>query len=203
MPMVEGKHFKHFLLYVFVLILPFFAIWGVLSSALVTPLIGLVNILLSNWLPDVVNAVYQQGADMLLITRFDQVNGQWVPADSSGSGLGFRMNTRIVSYSIPFYAALHFATDRKNVFTSFFWGLLVIYPFIWLGMVSMCLKELMVGFGSTFIAQTGAAVPAQAVVGITYQLSVIIIPTLIPIIVWAWQSQEFILRERSADFRRT
>jgi hypothetical protein len=190
MPRHEHRDLRQFLLFAFVLLIPCFAIWSFLSAALVTPVIGLVHLLLSDWFPDVVNVIYQQGGDMLLMTRLDQVDGQLVPAAVDTEGLGFRMNTRILTYSIPFYATLHFATEKKHYLASFFWGLLALYPFIWLGLVAMCLKELMVSFGSVFFDQPGVLVPGPDLIGICYQLSVLIVPTLLPVIIWAWQSRE-------------
>ena len=141
MPLPERHHLLQFVLFVFVLLIPCFALWSFLSAALVTPVIGLANLILSHWFPDIVNVVYQQGADAMLMTRLDEIDGQLVPTDVTDAGLGFKANTRIVSYSIPFYAALHFATEKKDYLANFFWGLLAIYPFILLGLISICMKE--------------------------------------------------------------
>ncbi|MEE4145759.1 MAG: exosortase H-associated membrane protein [Halieaceae bacterium] len=181
---------RQFLLFVFALLVPCFALWSFLGATLITPVIGLAHLILSNWFPDIVTAVYQQGADALLMTRFDQVNGQLVAIDSADAGLGFSINTRIVSYSIPFYASLHFATARTGYLASFCWGLLLLYPFILLGLVSICLKDLMVNFGPRFLEQPGVAVPGADTIGIAYQLSVLIVPTLLPVMVWAWQNRD-------------
>ena len=190
MPLPEQHHLRQFLLFVFVLLIPCFALWSFFSAALVTPVIGLVHLILSSWFPDVVNVVYQQGADAMLMTQLDQIDGKLVKAGTADEGLGFKINTRIISYSIPFYAALHFATDKSNYLANFFWGLLVIYPFILLGLISICLKDLMVNFGATFLDQPGVLVPGPDAIGIAYQLSVLIVPTLVPVLVWAWQSRE-------------
>ena len=190
MPRPEPNHLRQFLLLVFVLLIPCFAIWTFLSAALVTPVIGLVHLALSNWFPGIVNVVYQQGSDLLLMTRLDLVDGQLVQAEVADEGLGFKINTRIVTYSIPFYAALHFATDKKNYLVNFLWGLLIIYLFILLGLICNCLKELMMGFGKTFLEQPGVFVPGPDVIGIAYQLSILIIPTLVPVLVWASQSRD-------------
>lgn len=190
MPLPERHHLLQFVLFVFVLLIPCFALWSFLSAALVTPVIGLANLILSNWFPDIVNVVYQQGADAMLMTRLDEIDGQLVPTDVTDAGLGFKANTRIVSYSIPFYAALHFATEKKDYLANFFWGLLAIYPFILLGLISICMKDLMVGFGTIFLDQAGVLVPGPGLIGISYQLSVLIVPTLLPVAVWAWQSRD-------------
>jgi hypothetical protein len=179
---------RQFLLFVFVLLLPCFALWSFLSAAIITPVIGLAHLILSNWFPDIVNVIHQQGADALLMTRLDEVSGQLVTTAANDAGLGFSINTRIVSYSIPFYAALHFATARTGYLASFCWGLLVLYPFILVGLLSICLKDLVISFGPRFLEQPGA--PGAGTIGIAYQMSVLIVPTLLPVLVWAWQSRD-------------
>lgn len=190
MPLPERNYLRQFLLFVFALLIPCFALWGFLSASLVTPLIGLAHLALSNWFPDVVNVVYQQGADAILLTHLDEIDGQLVSSASAEAGLGFKTNTRIVSYSIPFYTALHFATERKHYLSSFLWGLAILYPFILLGLISTCMKDLMVTLGAAFLDQPGVFVPAPGFIGIMYQLSVLIVPTLVPVVIWAWQSRE-------------
>jgi hypothetical protein len=190
MPLPERNHLRQFLLFVFVLLIPCFAVWTVLSARLATPVIGLCNIILSHWFPDIVNVVYQQGADALLMTHFDQVDGLLVPAAEGDVGLGFRLNTRILSYSIPFYAALHFATEKEHYFASFFWGLLWLYTGFLMGLLCLSLKELMVTLGSVFLDQPGVLVPGADAIGIAYQLNILIVPTLAPALIWAWQSRD-------------
>lgn len=190
MPLPERNHLRQFLLFVFVLLIPCFAVWTMLSAQLATPVIGLCNVILSNWFPDVVNVVYQQGADALLMTRFDQVDGQLVAAVDDEAGLGFRMNTRILSYSIPFYAALHFATEKKDYVANFCWGILLLFPCFLLGLLCLSLKELMVNLGTVFMDQPGVLVPGADTIGIAYQLSILIVPTLAPALIWAWQSRD-------------
>ena len=84
----------------------------------------------------------------------------------------------------------HFATDKKNYLANFIWGMLILYPFIIVGLVSTFLKDLMVNLGPTFLEQSGVLVPAPDVIGIMYQLSVLIVPTLLPMLIWAWQNRE-------------
>ena len=196
MPLPEKNHFRQFVLFVFLLLIPCFALWTFLSAALVTPLIGLVHLTLSNWFPDIVNVFYQEGTNAVLMTRLDQVGGQFVAAGEPDAGLGFRINTRIVTYSIPFYAVLHFATEKERYLADFFWGLLVLYPFMFLGLLMLSMKDLMVTFGPVFLEQPGVAVPSAGVIGILYQLSVLIIPPVVPVLVWAWQSRHTPLLEQ-------
>lgn len=189
MPKNEKDHLRQFLIFVFVLLFPCFALWTFASPGLVTPVIGLVNIILTNWFPDIVSVVYQDGANAILMTLFDQVDGQWLRATEVGAGLGFKVDTRILTYAIPFYAALHFATEKKAYLTQFFWGLTLIYPCILIGIVCIFLKDLMLTMGPVFMEQEAVFVPGANVIGILYQFSVLIIPPLVPALIWAWQSR--------------
>jgi len=201
MPLPEKNHFRQFTLFVFLLLVPCFAIWAFFSAALITPVIGLVHIALANWFPDIVNTVYPDGAHAILLTRFDQVGGQFVPSADADAALGFKINTRIVSYSIPFYAALHFATEKKAYLADFVWGVLTLYIFIFVGIVMLCMKNMMVTLGSIFLQQPGVWVPGPDTIGILYQFSVLIVPTLLPVLIWAWQSRHTPLLEM-LDARR-
>lgn len=188
--MVEQHPMRQFLLFVFVLLIPCFALWTLASAALAIPAIGFVNTILTSWFPTLVNGLYVHGAEALLMTEFGELNGKLVSLDETDYRLGFKVNTRILSYSIPFYTALHFATQKQAYLGKFFWGLLALYPLIVFGLLCLCLKELMVNLGATFLNQPDIFVPHANVIVILYQLNVLIIPTLAPALLWAWQSRD-------------
>ncbi len=52
------------------------------------------------------------------------------------------------------------------------------------------MKDLMVQLGPLFMEQPGVWVPHGNVIALVYQLSVLIVPTVAPIAVWAWQSRD-------------
>jgi hypothetical protein len=70
------------------------------------------------------------------------------------------------------------------------WGLLVLYPLFAFGLLCLCLKELMVNVGANFFNQPGIFVPDANVIGLLYQFSVLIVPTLAPAMLWLWQSKD-------------
>ena len=181
---------RHFLLFVFALLIPCFGIWTALSSPLAIPAIGFVHTLLINWFPDVVHGLHLQGAEGLLLTEFGEANGRLIPLDEAEYRLGFLVNTRIVSYSIPFYTALQSATQKEDYLGSYLWGLLVLYPIFAFGLLCLCLKELMVNVGAPLFDQPEVFVPDANLIGLLYQLNVLIIPTLAPAALWAWQSRD-------------
>ena len=188
--MVEQHHMRQFLLFVFALLVPCFVLWTVASGLLATPAIGLADLILTHWFPDVVHAMYLNGTQAVLLTEFGEQGGQQIPLDEAEYRLGFQMNTRILSYSLPFYTALHFATQKQDYLKGYIWGLLTLYPLFVVGLVCIAMKELMVGLGENFFGQVGVFVPDSNVIGILYQLSVLIVPTLAPSMLWLWQSKD-------------
>jgi len=188
--MDEQHHLRQFLLFVFALLIPCFGLWTFASGPLALPAIGLVNIMLGNWFPDVVSALYAQGSEALLLTEFGELNGRPVSPALSEYQLGFTLDTRILSYSIPFYTALHFATHKKDYLAGYLQGLLLLYGLLIFGLLCLCIKELMIVLGPLFLEQQDVFVPPDSVIALLYQLNVLIVPTLAPAAIWALQSRE-------------
>ena len=201
--MVEQHPKRQFLLFVFALLIPCFGLWTAASAWLATPAIGFVNMMLTAWFPDVVNALYIEGADVLLLTEFGELNGKLVAPSEAQYRLGFIVNPRILSYSIPFYTALYFATKKEAFLEDYIWGLLILYPLIVLGLLCLCLKELMVNLGGVFFNQPDVFVPNANVIGVLYQFNVLIVPTLAPVIVWIFQSRHTSLFKGAFDIGMT
>ena len=187
--MPEQPHMRQFLLYVFVLMVPCFVVWTAVGGSLATPAIGLVNQCLTNWFPTVVDALYLDGTNALLMTRFGENNGEAVHLAGADYQLGFRINPMIVTVSVPFYTVLHFATPRTTYLGSYLYGLIILYLLMIFGLLCLCLKELMVNLGGTFFEQPDVFVPNANIIGILYQFNVLIVPTLAPAIIWIWQGR--------------
>jgi hypothetical protein len=180
---------RQFLVMVFLLLLPCFGLWSLAGDWLALPAIGFGNMILTAWLPDIVHALAASGSDAVLMTQFGEIGGRHVPAQQAGDRLAFLLNTRILSYSIPFYAALHFALAREHLWSRFFTGFIVLYMLLLIGLLSLALKNLMVNLGATFVNHPSAAIPPPDVIALLYQLNVLIIPTLAPVIIWVWQNR--------------
>ncbi|MAT92618.1 MAG: hypothetical protein CME59_08450 [Halioglobus sp.] len=186
--MPERDHGRQFLVFVFILLLPCFALWTVAAAPLALPALGFANSVLSAWFPGVVDTLYADGQHALLMTRFGELNGRPTALAGAEYQLGFQLDTRILSYSLPFYTAMHFATPRRRYFNTWVMGLLVLYPLFALGLVCLGMKELMAGLGELFYRQP-TWVPGPNLIGICYQTSVLIVPTLAPVMIWLWQSR--------------
>jgi len=188
--MHKYHHLRQFLIFVFILLIPCFGLWTVASGLLASPAIGFANTVLTHWFPDIVNTLYVDGGRALLMTEFGENGGKLIPLDQAEYRFGLEINSRILTYSLPFYTALHFATQKKDYLNTYVWGLLILYPLIAFGLISLCLKEMMVALGSSFLAQEGVYVPDPNLIALLYQINVLIVPTLAPAMIWIWQSRD-------------
>jgi hypothetical protein len=204
MPRPDNPHLRQFLLFVFALIVPTFALWTVAADAIAMPVVGLADMLLKAWFPDVVEGLVFRGGDVYLMTQFGDLDGRPVPAEQSEFQLGYLINPGVVSYSLPFYTTLHFATQQKDYLSSYISGVLLLYPLILLSLLTLCIKDMMIHLGPLFMEQPGVWLPHGNVIAIAYQLSVLIVPTVAPVAVWAWQNRESDLFQSvlGADLRR-
>ncbi|MEP5566938.1 MAG: exosortase H-associated membrane protein [Halioglobus sp.] len=188
MPLPPDNNLRQFLLFAFALIIPCFALWTVAMGFIAMPAVGLADMILEFWFPAAVDGLQFQGGKAVLMTQFGELNGAPVPQEQSEYQLAFLINPGILSYSLPFYATLHFATAKDSYLNSFVTGLFVLYPLVLVGLLSLCLKELMVNLGTLFLEQPGA--PNATFIALFYQLNVLIVPTVAPIVLWVWQSRD-------------
>lgn len=176
-----------FIIKVFIWLIVCFAVWFFLRDILAAPAVWLSDVLLKFFLPGYVYELRLTGPYALLVSNFGEVGGEIVAAGLAGDHLAFRLNTQIITYSLPFYAALSFATDEGASPFGLAKGLLTLYALIVIGIISICLKNLLVGLGPVFIDGFSAT---AAFIGIMSQFSTLMIPTLAPMLIWAWQSRK-------------
>jgi hypothetical protein len=161
-----------------------FVAWWYLGKLVAAPAVLLVKLALSAWLgSDVIASITLDGTDMLVLTNLGEAGGEIFSAEAAGNQLGFPIDTRVLSYSIPFYAALHFATPMPAPWERFARALLLLWLLLVVGLVSTALKDLMLGLGEYFLQLPG--VPPADAVALAYQFSTLMIPPLAPVVLWA------------------
>jgi len=171
-----------------VLLLPTaFIIWHALGSVLAAPVVWAAGELLQWWLPELISEVTLDGTRMIIAAAVGELNGAILPAAEAGNQLAFQLDTRTLTYSIPFYAALHFATPMESTLERFARGLLILWLLVIVGLVCIALKDLMLGLGDTFFAT--ANLPPAAAIALTYQFSVLMVPPVAPILLWAFEAR--------------
>ena len=186
--MLPEKPGARLLLWIVLLLPACFIVWHALASLLAAPAVYIAGELLSVWLPRLIEGYSLQGTTMVLTTQYGETGGQLVPLAEAEFQIGFNQDTRLLSYSIPFYAALHFASSLDNALERFGRGLLVLWTLMVIGLIFVSLKNLMVALGDMAFAE--GALPPPAAIALLYQFSVLMVPPVAPLCLWAWGARE-------------
>ena len=162
-----------------------FGIWYAAGSLFAAPAVWLTDFLMSSAYPNVVEAAGLQGAEMMVRTQFGEDGGVIMAATDAGNQIALDINTRLISYSIAFYAALLLASNLKDAMHKFCIGLFWLWLIMAFGLASILGKDLLLMAGTPFLDSTG--VPLADLIALTYQFNVLLMPTLAPVCLWFWQ----------------
>ena len=112
-----------------------FGIWYAAGTLFAAPAVWLTDFLLSSAYPGIVEAAGLQGVEMIVRTQFGEDGGVIMAAADAGNQIALEINTRLVSYSIAFYAALLMASDLKDAMYKILYRpvLAVAHHGLWLG----------------------------------------------------------------------
>ena len=178
-----------------------FGIWYAAGTLFAAPAVWLTDFLLSGAYPNIVEAAGLQGVEMMVRTRFGEEDGVIMPAADAGNQIALEINTRLVSYSIAFYAALLMASNLKDAMYKFCIGLFWLWLIMAFGLASILGKDLLLTVGAPFLTAPG--VPPADLIALTYQFNVLLMPTLAPVCLWFWQLRGSPLWEAlAADIKR-
>ena len=162
-----------------------FGIWYAAGTLFAAPAVWLCDFLLSSAYPNIVEAVGLQGVEALVRTQFGEDGGVIMAAADAGNQIALEINTRLVSYSIAFYAALLMASNLKDAIYKFCVGLFWLWLIMAFGLASILGKDLLLMVGAPFLNAPG--VPPADLIALTYQFNVLLMPTLAPVCLWFWQ----------------
>ena len=88
-------------------------------------------------------------------TQFGEDGGVIMPAADAGNQIALEINTRLVSYSIAFYAALLMASNLKDAMYKFCIGLFWLWLIMAFGLASILGKTLLTNGRRAFPQRTG------------------------------------------------
>jgi hypothetical protein len=175
---------------VLLLMIPFFGLWYALGALPSAPALWLAQSTLHWILPDVIQSVVIDQHQLMVFTLFGESGQDIVPLAQADYQLAFPLNTRILSYSIPFYAALHFASRIEGSLERFARGLFVLWLLMFVGTVAVTLKNLMLGLGDAFWHAAPEPFLSANAIALLFQFSTLIVPTVAPVMLWAWSVRD-------------
>lgn len=171
---------------VILLMIPCFALWYALGAVPAAPAVWLVQLGLPWALPDIIQAVTVDQNQLMVFSQFGESDGTIVPLSEAEYQLAFPQSVRLLSYSLPFYTALHFASSIDGSFERYARSVLVLWTLMFVGFIAVALKDLMLGVGTLMFETSTLPLPPPAAIGLAYQFSVLIVPTVAPILLWGW-----------------
>ena len=187
-----------FMGWVMLLMVPLFGLWYALGALPAAPGFLIARYALEWGLPDIVAGVSLDQSRMLVLTHFAEIDGALVPAEQAGYQLAYPVDTRLVSYSLPFYGALIFAARVPQAIERFCRGMVVLWLLMALGLICIELKNLMLGLQDTLFLHASLPLPPPPVIALLYQLSTLIVPTLAPVLMWLWMARDSALLQHLA-----
>lgn len=165
-----------------------FGAWYLLDAFIVAPAMLLVEPILLEGYGGLVDSLVLRGSDITVLSVYGEADGQILRAELADNQLGFTLNSRTLSYSIPFYTSLHIAARGPGDWSSFAWCLLFLWLMLALGIVATILKDLMIALGDLYVIHPYT--PSAPVTALLYQFSTLIVPSLAPVLLWAYSARD-------------
>lgn len=189
------KPLPRFMLGVLVFFPLTFFLWYVSAPYHLAPITFLTEKLLSLLTPDAVMWLRLDGHTLVLASNFGHDGTGAVVSPPVGDDvLGFHLNPLIYSYSLPLVASLMLATPGRDKWLNLFWGVLLVIPAEIFSMLFSVLKTLTFDVGKAFQVQQGLSQNGADLIAMGYQVGTLLLPMIVPLIVWVALNRAFIVR---------
>ena len=160
--------------------------WYCSADYLTRPLTFLLNTAAGLLWPEIFSAFEQSGFTLEVVTRFAPPQRTMTPAGQTGV-LTFSINPLIYSYNLPLFAALVVATKEawSEKLSNLMIGAGVLIVAQCWGVLFDALKTILFNLGPEIGARAGFSPLQMDAVALAYQLGYLIVPPILPILLWA------------------
>ena len=100
-----------------------FGIWYAAGALFAAPAVWVCDFMTSLAYSSIIDSTGLKGVEMVVVTQYGESSGSIMSASQAGNQIQLEINTRLVSYSIAFYAALLMASNVKDPLYKFCAGL--------------------------------------------------------------------------------
>lgn len=185
------SHLGRFLLRVFLFLPACFAAWYWGGSVLTIPLHWLTSALMHAGFGDLVSAVGQTGTSLDFVTTLRPEHS--TIQNSAGGVIEVDVGTLTYTFGLPLLAALILAADGSRSASKLIIGYLALLPFHVWSISADALKQMAITSGSGVSSQTGFAQWQLECIAYAYQFGTLILPAVVPIVVWVLLHRDFVL----------
>ena len=180
-----------------------FAIWYFTAPLLSLPIEWLAIAVTKLGFGDIVTDVEKSGHMISFVTNLRPASATTFTGGKSAVVVDSK--SLIYTYGLPLFAALTLAAtglrDAVRLAKLLAIGYLLLLPFQTWGVIADALKQLAITMGPAIASQTGFSPFQREVIAFAYQFGTLILPTVIPAIVWVLTQRPF-LERMSADLAK-
>lgn len=180
-----------------------FAVWYFTAPLLSLPIHWLALLVTKIGLSDIITDIEKSGNLFSFVTNLRPASATTFTAGKAAVVVDVR--ALVYTYGLPLFAALSLAAtgmkDGVRLAKVMALGYLILLPFQTWGVVADALKSLAITMGPAIASQTGFSPFQREVIAFAYQFGTLILPTVIPAIVWVLTQRPF-LERMSADLER-
>jgi hypothetical protein len=180
-----------------------FAVWYFTAPLLTLPIHWLALAVAKLGFGDIFTDVEQSGSVLSFITNLRPATATSFTAGKAA--VIVESKSLIYTYGLPLFTALALAAtglkDGMRLAKVLVIGYVALLPFQTWGVVADALKQLAITMGPGIASQTGFSAVQREVIAFAYQFGTLILPTVIPAIVWVLTHRPF-LERMSADLAR-
>ena len=170
---------KRFFLFSFIFLLPSFLIWHSLAPVIALPIGWVIQKIFITFWPVLFSGIEINESAIFIQMALGDLTGKILPEAVAGNRLAFNIDTRLVTYALPFFSSLYLALPAGS-FYNHIAGLVSLWILCIPTTLIVCLKEVLVIIGPEFF-QKIVVFPPDLIV-FFYQFSVLLFPTLGPIV---------------------
>jgi len=168
-----------------------FFVWYVAAPVLLWPTALLVKLVSHAGLADLVAAVEQSGATLVFSTSLRPGI-----ASAQAAQVTVDVNMLLYAFGMPLYAALVLAARGARWPRLLALGYAALTPFVAWGALADFLKNVAITAGPLITSQTGFVGWQREAIAFAYQLGALILPTVVPAVLWVVTHDAFLERTR-------
>ena len=170
-----------------------FAVWYFGAPILLWPPALLVEGIARTAFARIVTGVEQAGATLAFATSLRPGTGL------TGAVVSVDVNLLLYSFGMPMLAALLLAARERAWKRHLLVGYVVLVPFIAWGALADFLKNVAITAGPQVASQTGFTAAQREMIAFAFQFGSLILPAIVPAIVWVLMHRRFLERLRATD----
>jgi hypothetical protein len=167
-----------------------FALWYLCAALLLWPVQLAATLLARGAFGDLVQAVEASGPTLTFVTTLRPGSGQ-------AQGLiSVDVNMLLYAFGLPLFAALTLAARDTGWWRTLAMGYGAILPFVVWGVLADFLKNVAITASPLVASQAGFSSWQREVIAFAYQFGSLILPAVVPVVVWVLTHRVFLERLR-------